>query len=291
MRLISLIAPMAILAAPAAAAQTPHAALDELLATERSLSDAAAKMSPADGIASVLADDALLFTRQGPVRGRQAAAASLAANPANNGTRASWRSIRGGVSADGRHGFTLGYLDVAGGDAAAAHRRYLAYWVRKPQGWRVATLKQLLRPKGEIDQPDQPAAIPARGVAVDDSKTAVHKASLIAAEKAFSDRAQVVGIGQAFQENGREDAIHVAGPKGFAIGLKAIGANFRNESGPAKINWSADEAIVAPSGDLGVTIGNIRPNGPPSAGQPPATPFFTIWRRDAPDQPWRYIAE
>jgi ketosteroid isomerase-like protein len=293
MRFVSLIAPIVIVAAaPAAAQQTPEAALKELQATEQSLSGAAARMSPAGGIASMLADDVVLMTRAGPVKGRTQAAASLAANPANKGNHASWRPIRGGVSADGQHGFTQGYLDVDGGDPATAHRRYLAYWVRGSDGWRVAAFKQVIRAAGEADQPAQPAALPTRKVAPDAAKTAAHKASLIAAEKAFSDRSQVVGLAQAFQENGRPDAIHLFGPKGFAIGLEAIGENFSSQpGGPATIHWGADDAIVASSGDLGVTIGVIRPNGEPTEGQPAESPFFTIWMRDDPSQPWRYIAE
>jgi ketosteroid isomerase-like protein len=279
------------LAVPAAAQTAPKAALDELLATEHSLSEAAAKLSPAEGIASLIADDGLLFTRQGPIRGPASALANLAANPANKGNHASWHSLRGGVSADGQQGFTLGYLDVDGGDPATAHRRYLAYWVKGPNGWRVAAMRQLLRPVGEADAPAQPAVVPTHGLAADASKVAAYRTSLMAAEKAFSDRAQMVGLNQAFQENGRDDAIHIFGEKGLSIGLKAIGANFAQETGPATINWSADDAIVASSGDLGVTIGTIRPNGKPAEGQPAATPFFTIWVRENPDQPWRYIAE
>jgi ketosteroid isomerase-like protein len=279
------------LAVPAVAQPSPKAALDELLATEHSLSEAAAKLSPAEGIASLIADDGLLFTRQGPIRGPASALANLAANPANKGNHASWHSLRGGVSADGLQGFTLGYLNVDGADPATAHRRYLAYWVKGQKGWRVAAMRQLLRPVGEADAPAQPAVLPERGLAADASKVAAYRTSLMAAEKAFSDRAQMVGLNQAFQENGRDDAIHIFGEKGLSIGLKAIGANFAQETGPATINWSADDAIVASSGDLGVTIGTIRPNGKPAEGQPAATPFFTIWVRESPDQPWRYIAE
>jgi ketosteroid isomerase-like protein len=279
------------LAVPVAAQTAPKAALDQLLATERSLSDAAAKLSPAAGIASLIADDGLLFTRQGPMRGPKAAEANLAANPANKGNHASWHSLRGGVSADGLQGFTLGYLDVDGGDPATAHRRYLAYWVKGQNGWRVAAMRQLLRPVGEADAPAQPAVLPERGLVPNASKVAAYRTSLMAAEKAFSDRAQLVGLRQAFQENGRDDAIHTFGEKGFSIGLNAIAANFARETGPATINWSADDAIVASSGDLGVTIGTIRPNGKPAEGQPATSPFFTIWIRERPDQPWRYIAE
>src|SRR5205085_5888746 len=116
-----------------------------------------------------------------------------------------------GVSGDGQQGFTLGYLDIDGGEPASAHRRYLAYWTRKPEGWRVAAFKQVLRPADEVKAAPQPPVIPARAVARDPAKIAVYKASLIAAEKAFSDRAQVIGVPEAFQENGRQDAIHLFG--------------------------------------------------------------------------------
>jgi hypothetical protein len=56
--------------------------------------------------------------------------------------------------------------------------------------------------------------------------------------------------------------------------------------------WSADRAIVATSGDLGVTLGTIRQKAPGADGKtPPGAPFFTIWRRADAKSPWRYIAE
>ena len=48
-------------------------------------------------------------------------------------------TVDGGVSADGQHGYTLGYLEIEGGDPNTAKRRYLAYWTRGADGWRVAT--------------------------------------------------------------------------------------------------------------------------------------------------------
>lgn len=288
----SIFVPVAALIASAAPAATPAAALADLISAEKALSRQAASLSPADGIAGMIADDGILMTRAGPVKGPKAAAASLAANPANAGKHASWHSIRGGVSADGQQGFTLGYLDIEGGDPKTAHRRYLAYWVRGADGWRVATLKQVGRAEGEAEASAQPPAVPARLAAPTPAQTATHRASLMAAEKAFSDRAQLVGLYQAFQENGRQDAIHLFGPKGFAIGLKAIGENQADQKTvPAEVNWSADDAVVASSGDLGVTIGVIRTNSAPPEGQPSSFPFFTVWMRDDPSQPWRYIAE
>jgi ketosteroid isomerase-like protein len=288
---IMMVLPAAIaVAAPASARQSPVAVLDELLAAERSLSDAAARLTPAEGIASLIGEGGVLMTPKGPVRGPEAALTSLRANPANAGKSASWHAIRGGISADGQQGFTLGYLDIEGGEPARAHRRYLAYWVRGAAGWPVAALKQTLRADNETLLPIQQPALPARMVRLDPRRTPAHAQSLTAAEKAFSDRAQQVGNRQAFQEFGRPDAIHIFGPTGFRIGLQTIGAAPEGAASPPQVNWSANEVVVASSGDLGVSIGEIRQN---KAGAGPAAPnpFFTIWRRDDGTKPWRYIAE
>ena len=48
------------------------------------------------------------------------------------------------------------------------------------------------------------------------------------------------------------------------------------------VSWAPDRVVVAASGDLGVTIGMIRPNEPPPAGAAPGFAFFTIWYRASP---------
>jgi hypothetical protein len=55
------------------------------------------------------------------------------------------------------------------------------------------------------------------------------------------------------------------------------------------VTWSADRALVATSGDLGVTLGYIVPVTARPDGSRPRFPFFTIWRREA--SGWKYIAE
>jgi hypothetical protein len=60
----------------------------------------------------------------------------------------------------------------------------------------------------------------------------------------------------------------------------------------SSVSWAPDhDVIVASSGDLGVTIGTIVTNEPDSTGAKQSFPFFTVWRRAGPDQPWRYVAE
>lgn len=83
------------------------------------------------------------------------------------------------------------------------------------------------------------------------------------------------------------DAAKMYGGAGFAIGLDAVTAGFK-EGDPTTIHWGTEHSFAASSGDLAVSIGTIRPHDPKDGA---GFPFFTVWRRDGPDQPWRYIAE
>ena len=280
------------LAAPVAAkAAEANPALQTLLAADRGFSTEAAKASdPVAGLGAMFDDEVVMpFPGKGQLIGRDNVLAIFRESPSYKNGKVSWAPIRGGISADGTHGFTFGFLSVTGGDPARRQRKYLAYWIKRPAGWRVVAYRQLVREApGEVSKDLLPPSLP--GIA-DQANRAANaesiKQSLAAAEKAFSDRAQVVGLKKAFHEYGREDAMNMFAGSGFSLGLDAVVANFKEE-GPAKINWSTERSFVAPSGDLGVSIGTIRSNDPK---EEVSFPFFTIWRRDDPLKPWRYIAE
>jgi hypothetical protein len=121
------------------------------------------------------------------------------------------------------------------------------------------------------------------------------RASLMAAEKSFAAEAQRIGLGAAFKKYGSPDAINLGGPNAetFFWGndeiAKAVGQN--EPPTGSSVNWGPDKAIIATTGDFGVTLGYITRN---TAGQdaktPPPSPFFTIWKKDA-SGAWKYIAE
>jgi hypothetical protein len=213
-------------------------------------------------------------------------------SPAFREGRVSWTPVRAGVSADGTHGFTYGFLELSAGDPARRNRKYLAYWIHRPEGWRVVAYRQVVRAAGEVSTELMPASLPGFTAAAtaDPAVIAGHSRSLAAAEQAFSDRAQQVGLRTAFREYGREDAMNMYEGAGFRVGLDAITGGFP-ETSVSPVRWGTERSFVASSGDLGVSIGSIHSNGPVPEGQPSSIPFFTVWRRDAPDAPWRYIAE
>jgi hypothetical protein len=226
--------------------------------------------------------------------GRDAVLAQFRAAPAWQSGQVSWHPVRGGVSADGTQGFTYGYLTVTAGDPARRERKYLAYWVRRPEGWRVAAWRQIPLQPGGTPTAIQPPLLPAFAAraSTDPAVAQRHQASLAAAEQAFSDRAQAIGLAAAFREFGRPDAVNLgAGTAAFVTGAEAIAATVDNGESTSPLHWSTTRALAASSGDLGVSMGVIHRNTPATDGRPDSFSFFTVWRRDMPDGPWRYLAE
>lgn len=281
-----------VVAAPAAA-QDHKVTLEELLAADRTFAAASARSEPIPGITAMLDDDVVMpLPGKGIIQGKAAVTETFKASPAFQDGNVTWGPVRGGISADGTHGFTYGFLSVGSGEEAKRNRKYLSYWIKRPEGWRVVAYRQIPRDPGDIATDMMEPALPAFAAQplTNAASIARHQQSLAAAEKSFSDHAQNVGLKTAFRDFGREDAMNMWGGAGFRVGLDAIATGFP-EDGPAKIHWSTEKSFVASSGDLGVSIGTIRPNTPAKAGEPDGFPFFTVWKRDTPNSPWRYIAE
>lgn len=273
----------------------PGAAVDGLLDADRSFAKAAAGRTVVASLLPMFADDVVLPVGATFVQGKAQAEAALRQNPDNVTGRVEWAPIRGGISADGHHGFTFGYMTLVKPDGAKVPMKYLAYWVRQEDGWRVATYRRRPRADGHVALEVMPPSLPARMVAPSSDADAIeqHRKSLAGAERAFSDEAQRIGLAAAFTHFGREDAINMGGPTavGFVVGSaaigRAVGEGTPTDSSP--VSWAADhKVIVASSGDLGVTLGYIRSN---EKKEQPPIPFFTIWRRENASSAWRYIAE
>lgn len=287
----------ATLPAAAALAQEPAAAAANARSAASSASTAACGLAAAgknvvDGLTAMFADDMWMPTPAATFARTPAAAAEvLRGNPANLTAHVEWTPVRGGISADGTHGFTFGFIATKEAGKPDRPGKYLSYWVKTPAGWRVAAYKRVPRPEGATAPASLPPALPARANGAV-GRVEAHAASLKAAEDAFGAEAQKIGLGPAFRKWGRADAVNLfQGGAGFEQGAERIGRTLGEETG-SSVNWGADAGvIVAPSGDLGVTFGHIRANGPVPEGRPAAAPFFTVWKRDGVGEPWRYIAE
>jgi hypothetical protein len=289
-KLPSIVAAASIFFAAPAAAQDGRYLASQLIAADRAFSNAGVKANIADAIGGMLTDNAVMPTPKLDFAiGKTAIIDALKANPANANATAEWSPIRAGISADGTQGFTYGFMFIHEAGKPDRRAKYLSYWVKRPEGWRVAFYKRAASPEGNVTTRLDPA-VPDDVLDPEPQRLQENLASLKAAEQAFSDRAQEVGVGPAFVEFGSEDAMNMGSGADFTFGNTAIGA-LVGAGNTTPITWAADKgALVASSADLGVTWGFIRPKEP-KAGEPTAFPFFTVWRKAAPDQPWRYVAE
>lgn len=276
-------------------AASPAAVAAELLAADRTFAAASGGTDLVTGLSAMFTDDISMPYQ--PAEGREAVVAALRANGENDGARATWTPVRVGISADAQHGFTLGYMTVRRADGTIWLGKYISYWIRTGEGWRVAVYKRVPRPQGEVSLEPMPPAVPARMVppATDPGVIAAHRASLDSAERQFSTEAQSIGLRAAFTRYAGPNAVNVGRTPAFVVGGDAIGMTLPVDpaSPGSPLTWAPDRVLVASSGDLGVTIGTIRRNTPPPAGsnQPASFPFFTVWYRASPRDPWRYVAE
>ena len=245
----------------------------------------------------MFADDVVIPMPPGQfVDGKTAVVAALRTNADNLTARTDWTPVRGGISADGQHGFTFGYMTIHRQDGSDLPLKYLSYWVKRPEGWRVAVFKRTRASAATTAAAPVAPAIPDRLVepTTDAQRMAAAKASLDAAERAFSNDAQKLGIGRAFAQYGSADAINLGRPDepGIVTGSENIGRMVAQgvPEGTSPVSWAPERVLAASSGDLGVTIGWIVPNTP-SPDRPAKNPFFTVWRKASANAPWRYVAE
>lgn len=262
-------------------------AAEELLAADRAFAAAAASTDLVTALGNMFVGNVMMQAPGGFVRGRDAAIAALAADADNPRSKINWTPIGGGTSSGGTDGFTYGYTTLTRPDGTTQPGKYVAYWVRQPLGWRIAVYRRVLRPAGDVALTPHALSIATRALPAGDSATVQRYADeLSLTEHAFSREAQSIGLGAAFAKFGAPSAVNVGNGPEFVRGPEAIGRSIDAGWTPGtKVEWGPNEVIVARTGDLGVTIGTIRVNGTREV------PFFTIWRRAWPTDPWRYIAE
>lgn len=286
-----------VLAATARQPDNIDALANALLQTDRRFAAAGERTDMVAALAPMFSNDVRMPTPTGFAIGKTAVVAALRASPTTRGARVAWHPIRVGLSADGAHGFTFGYMAQALADSSVVPLKYMAYWVREPAGWRVVAYKRTRAGGPPTDSVEMAPMLPARLVPVraDAKANAERQRALRNAEQQFSDDAQRVGLGNAFATHGRDDAVNMGGAasRNFVVGAAAISKVVNGgDLTSSPVRWSADTAIVATSDDMGITFGSlIVKNPPPGTASGAGIPFFTIWYRESPRGPWRYIAE
>jgi hypothetical protein len=276
-------------------AQAPDVrrAVIELLEVDRGHARRASGISALDALGGMFAEDVALSAMGAFHFGRDAAIDRLRSVPENLSGRLEWSPIRGGISGDGQHGFTYGFMTLVRADSTRLALKYLAYWVKTPAGWKVAVYRRAPSGEGTVDMAMREPSVPERSVppSHDSAALARDAKELGDAERDFSTLGSKIGLGPAFTQNAAQDAMNMGGAQAadFLYGPEAIGAGVgAGESGPSTLSWGPDTVLVASSGDLGVTIGHIVVPGV-GAAAPRRIPFFTIWKKVG--GVWKFVAE
>ena len=252
---------------------SPQQIADDLLAADRAFSAASAKTDLINGLSAMFAADVAMPAPGTIAYGSQKAIDTLKANPANTGAKAEWTPARVALSADGKHGFTAGFMTLTRADGTVIPGKYLAYWEKQAAGWRVLVYK---RTPAKAAAPAMAVSyvLPKQITPAKNDATAIerHRESLADAERSFSRDAQTMGIGEAFKKYGSPDAINLGDPDTltFRVGNEAIGEGVGSGQPPktSPVNWGPEKTIIAASGEFGVTIGYIFRNTP---GADPST--------------------
>ena len=248
---------------------------DALLAADRSLSDRTAAAGLTQGFFPALTEDALYLYPGVPLlRGSSEIRAFLSST--DSLLKPTWTPAFADVSADGRLGYSFGWTRVAG-----ARGKYLACWKKGDSGWRLAAFA-LTRP---VPVPDSVVPKPPTAQLSAQVRGRADAGEVRRADSAFAALSVASGAKTAFVAYAAENAISFGGGVQLNEGREAIGAAFNEFPAGAVLEWWPVAAQVAPSGDLGCTVGEAR-----IASLKHYSKYLTIWRRQL-DGSWKFVAD
>ncbi len=168
----TLLAPVALLlAVQIAAAQSPsgvrqppsitaRAAVATLFDIDRAFSKTSSDLTMRAALDAMFANGVMAPYARGEIlKGKAAVLKALLQSP-DSVAKLSWAPISGGISADGLHGFTFGYVVATHPDGRLVHSKYMAYWIREPRGWRVVAWKRRPMTNAPLVVEPPPPALP-----------------------------------------------------------------------------------------------------------------------------------
>ncbi len=248
---------------------------DALLAADRTLSDKTAELGLLPGFLPAFTDDAAYLYPGAPLLRGSERIHSFLANT-DSIMKQTWSPAFADVSADGRLGYTYGWTHTAAGSARG---KYLACWKRVGDTWRLAAFATTRA------QPDSTPVAPVKGALSAQVRGRADSHELIQADSTFAASSATNGAKAAFLAFAAEEAIAFGGGSQMTEGREAIGAGFNGFPAGAVLEWWPVAAQIAPSGDLGCTVGEARISTLNHYSK-----YLTIWRRQQ-DGGWKFVAD
>ncbi len=248
---------------------------DALLAADRALSDRTASLGMVQGFMPALNERAAYLYPGAPLlRGTDHIRSFLAST--DSIVTHTWSPVFADVSADGRLGYTYGWTR-----AGSSRGKYLACWQKTGNAWRLAAYAST-RP---VPVPDSIAPQPISGALAAQVRGRPDPGELLHADSAFAALSVASGAKTAFLAFSADDAISFGGGAQITEGREAIGAGFDGFPAGAVLEWWPVAAEIAPSGDLGCTVGEARISSLHHYSK-----YLTIWRRQR-GGIWKFVAD
>lgn len=261
--------------------------LQALADTERAFAKLGAEKGVRESFMQYFASDGIWF-----VPHPKATVADLASRPAPTAPptrRLEWAPMYGDVSRAGDMGYDTGpsaNSDLSAKKEPTRYGYFFSIWKKQPDGtWRVALDLGTQAPDvwDPAEPPEFTAAVPSgwKGKPSGDDK-----ASLLAAEAAYSTAAKTSGLAKAaerFVESGARVYRNNVSP---VIGRKAVLAFFAQKD--SKSHWEPIEGFVASSADLGYTYGRYWSPALSESDKEDTGYYVHVWRRNAAGE-WKLV--
>ncbi|HVZ79060.1 MAG TPA: nuclear transport factor 2 family protein [Gemmatimonadaceae bacterium] len=260
---------------------------DSVVALDLSRGDSVRMHGFADGMARLLASDAVYLRAGAPVvSGTSNIRAMLAAARPVPAGAMRWQPLRVGVSSDGTLAYTAGIAATASSDSARVALRadrYIAVWRRDGAGWRIVAYAEIGAAPASTGPVSDTQLMAHPGSAVQDSIARV----LVATDSAFSAHAARAGIADAFASYAAATAMTFSGSLVNTGPAEVRGSFAGAEQGT--LEWHAVDAGAAASADLGFTVGVATYVASPGAS-PRRSKYLTVWALQR-DGSWRYLVD
>ncbi|MGE5803303.1 MAG: hypothetical protein ACM358_13740 [Gemmatimonadota bacterium] len=247
---------------------------EALLTADRTLAERTAALGPTEGFLPALSEQAAYLHPGAPLLRGADKIRAFFQTPDSAG-KVTWTPAFADVSADGRLGYTYGFLRSTGSRA-----KYLACWLKDQRGWRIVAYA-----RSRMVAVSDSLAAPRRVASADPVRGAGDPSELIRADSSFSAMSVSQGAKPAFLAYATDDAISFGGGPGMNEGRQAIGAAFDGFPSGAVLTWWPVAAVIAESGDLGCTVGEAKIESLKQYSK-----YLTIWRRQR-DGSWKFVAD
>jgi ketosteroid isomerase-like protein len=277
------------------------AALAALFAADAAHTASIAQLGPVDGLVRAMRGNALYLAADiDVVQGKSGIRAAVAAAEPDAAHTSLKRTLAGGdVSADGRFGFTFGWLEktrpASDGTTLTSYGTYVSTWARDDDAFRVTAYYTRVSLTPHLPTRDGfPLLLGGAGAGAVSRPGSVeqHRRALLQTDAEFAAYSVAHGFSASFPAFSADIAMPFGRNFFFLIGNQEVTDFYAGSPPEEVVDWTPVFAGASESGDLGFTVGKVIDSitNPDGSVDRFYSKYLTIWARQASGS-WRFIAD